>query len=65
MHDSVHNELRHRGESLVEYPDASLWITLGGSDGVSALIKDLYHRIGITVPSTTCSRRRGSATWPR
>src|SRR3954447_553510 len=45
MHNSVHNELRHRGESLVEYPDASFWMTLGGSDGVAALIKDLYRRI--------------------
>jgi hypothetical protein len=45
MHTSVHNELRHRGESLVEYPDASFWMTLGGSDGVAALIKDLYRRI--------------------
>jgi len=45
MHGSVGNELRHRGESLVEYPDAGLWKTVGGDDGVAALIKDLYRRI--------------------
>src|SRR4051794_38627241 len=45
MHDSLHNELRHRGESLVEYPDAGLWTTMGGGDGVAALIEDLYRRI--------------------
>jgi ankyrin repeat protein/truncated hemoglobin YjbI len=45
MHNSVRNELRHRGESLVEYPDASFLMTLGGSDGVAVLIKDLYRRI--------------------
>jgi ankyrin repeat protein/truncated hemoglobin YjbI len=45
MQTSVHDELRHRGESLVAYPDASLWKALGGSDGVAALVKDLYRRI--------------------
>src|SRR5258708_35359486 len=42
---SIHKELRHRGEPLVEYPEAELWTTVGGSDGVAALIKDLYRRI--------------------
>jgi truncated hemoglobin YjbI len=41
----VHDELRHRGESLVEYPDAGFWMMLGGSDGVAALINDLYRLI--------------------
>ena len=45
MHNSIYSDVRHRGESLVEYPDASLWMTLGGSDGVAALIEDLYRRI--------------------
>jgi ankyrin repeat protein/truncated hemoglobin YjbI len=45
MHHFIHNELRHRGESLVSYPDASLWKMVGDSDGVAALIKDLYRRI--------------------
>jgi ankyrin repeat protein/truncated hemoglobin YjbI len=43
--DSIHKELRHRGESLVEYPGAELWTAVGGSDGVTALINDLYRRI--------------------
>src|SRR6266852_2682376 len=43
--DSIHNELRHRGEPLVEYPEADLRKAVGGSDGVAALIKDLYRRI--------------------
>src|SRR6266852_6170616 len=43
--DSIHKELRHRGEPLVEYPEADLWKAVGGSDGVAALIKDLYRRI--------------------
>src|SRR3989442_10477882 len=42
---SIHKELRHRGEPLVEYPGADLWKTVGGSDGVAALIEDLYRRI--------------------
>ena len=45
LRSAIHNELRHRGELLVEYPDASLWKAVGGDDGVAALIKDLYHRI--------------------
>jgi ankyrin repeat protein/truncated hemoglobin YjbI len=45
MHRPVHNELRHRGESLVEYPDAGLSNMVGGDDGVAALITDLYLRI--------------------
>jgi DNA invertase Pin-like site-specific DNA recombinase len=40
MHGSVPKELRHRGESLVEYPDAGLWKTVGGDDGVAVLIQD-------------------------
>ena len=43
--DSIHKELRHRGESLVAYPGAELWKAVGGSDGVAALIEDLYRRI--------------------
>jgi ankyrin repeat protein/truncated hemoglobin YjbI len=42
---SIHKELRHRGQPLVEYPGADLWKVLGGSDGVAALIADLYRRI--------------------
>src|SRR5438552_17473645 len=42
---SIHKELRHRGEPLVEYPGADLWTAVGGSDGVAALIEDLYRRI--------------------
>src|SRR5947209_6917312 len=42
---SIHEELRHRGEPLVMYPGADLWKAVGGSDGVAALIKDLYRRI--------------------
>src|SRR6266436_1183089 len=43
--DSIHKELRHRGEPLVAYPGAELCKAVGGSDGVAALIKDLYRRI--------------------
>ncbi len=43
--DSIHQELRHRGEPIVAYPGAELWNALGGSDGVAALVKDLYRRI--------------------
>src|SRR5271157_4845129 len=43
--DSIHEELRHRGEPLVAYPGADLWTAVGVSDGVAALIKDLYRRI--------------------
>ena len=42
---SIHEELRHRGEPLVAYPGPDLWQQLGGSEGVSALVKDLYRRI--------------------
>ena len=42
---SIHKELRHRGEPLVDYPEADLWTAVGGSDGVAALIEDLYRRI--------------------
>jgi ankyrin repeat protein/truncated hemoglobin YjbI len=41
----MHDELRHRGEALVAYPAAELWNAVGGSDGVAALIADLYRRI--------------------
>src|SRR6266446_122189 len=41
---SIHKVLRHRGEPLVAYPGAELWKAVGGSDGVAALIKDLYRR---------------------
>jgi ankyrin repeat protein/truncated hemoglobin YjbI len=42
---SIHDELRHRGEPLVAYPAAEFWEAIGGSDGVTALINDLYRRI--------------------
>lgn len=42
---SIHEELRHRGESLVMYPGAELWEAVGGNEGVAALIQDLYRRI--------------------
>src|SRR5438552_15796806 len=42
---SIHKELRHRGEPLVAFPGADLWKAVGGSDGVAALIQDLYRRI--------------------
>ena len=45
MPTSLHRELLHRGEPLVAYPSADLWNAVGGSDGVAALIKDLYRRI--------------------
>src|SRR5882672_3996042 len=45
MSISIHEELRHRGDPLVAYPAADLWKAVGGSDGVAALIKDLYRRI--------------------
>ena len=41
----LHEELRHRGEQLVVYPDAELWKAVGGAGGVTALIQDLYRRI--------------------
>ncbi len=43
--DTTHDELRHRGEPLVAYPGADLWKAVGGSDGVTALVADLYRRI--------------------
>jgi len=43
--DSIHKELRHRGQPVVVYPGADLWKAVGGSDGVAALIEDLYRRI--------------------
>jgi ankyrin repeat protein/truncated hemoglobin YjbI len=42
---SIPKELRHRGELPVEYPAANLWEAVGGSEGVAALITDLYRRI--------------------
>ena len=45
MSITLHEELRHRGEALVAYPGADLWKAVGGSDGVAALIEDLYRRI--------------------
>src|SRR5437867_7915873 len=45
MSISNHQELRHGGEPLVAYPGAELWKAVGGSDGVAALIQDLYRRI--------------------
>jgi ankyrin repeat protein/truncated hemoglobin YjbI len=45
MSDPVYDELRHRGEALVAYPDASLLEALGGWHGVAALVRDLYRRI--------------------
>ncbi len=43
--DSIYEELRHRGDPLVAYPEAKLWDAVGGSNGVAALIEDLYRRI--------------------
>jgi ankyrin repeat protein/truncated hemoglobin YjbI len=43
--DSIRKELRHRGESLVEYPGAEFWTAVGGREGVAALIEELYRRI--------------------
>jgi truncated hemoglobin YjbI len=45
MHHLIHSEFRHRGQSLVAYPDARLWKKVGGSAGVAALIDNLYRRI--------------------
>src|SRR5579871_2221568 len=45
MPNSIHEELRHRGEPLVEYPSAELWKVVGGGSGVTALVEDLYRRI--------------------
>src|SRR5215471_4594526 len=45
MSITIHEELRHRGETLVAYPGADLWEAVGGSAGVAALIEDLYRRI--------------------
>lgn len=45
MVNSIDNALRHRGKPLVVYPSAELWKAVGGSDGVAALIQDLYRRI--------------------
>jgi ankyrin repeat protein/truncated hemoglobin YjbI len=42
---TTHDELRHRGEPLVAYPDGEIWKAVGGSEGVAALIEDLYRRI--------------------
>src|SRR5436190_24333505 len=42
---SIPKALRHRGEPLVAYPGADLWKAVGGSDGVAALLQDLYRRI--------------------
>jgi ankyrin repeat protein/truncated hemoglobin YjbI len=42
---STHKELRHRGESVVAYPAQQFWQALGGGEGVTALIEDLYRRI--------------------
>jgi ankyrin repeat protein/truncated hemoglobin YjbI len=42
---SIPTELRHRGQPLVEYPDSDLWKAVGGSDGVTALIENLYRGI--------------------
>ena len=45
MSVTIHEELCHRGEAVVAYPGADLWKGVGGSDGVAALIEDLYRRI--------------------
>src|SRR5713226_8113771 len=44
-HVSLPEELRHRGELVVEDAGCVLWATLGGRDGVEALIADLYRRM--------------------
>ncbi len=45
LQNHANEEFRHRGESLVEYPEADLWTAVGGSEGVAALVKNLYRRI--------------------
>src|SRR5438128_8651139 len=45
MASSIREELRHRGERLIEYPGADLWKAVGGATGVAALVEDLYRRI--------------------
>ncbi len=45
MSTTSHDELRHRGDPTVCYPDVPLWDAVGGREGVTALIKDLYSRI--------------------
>lgn len=45
MPNAIPKELRHRGQLPVEYPGADLWKAVGGEEGVTALIKDLYRRI--------------------
>jgi truncated hemoglobin YjbI len=42
---SFQKEFRHRGEPLVAYPGEDLWTAVGGSDGVTALVNELYRRI--------------------
>ncbi len=45
VHDSIDSLLRHRGEPLVAYPAAEVCEAVGSSEGVAALIEDLYRRI--------------------
>jgi ankyrin repeat protein len=42
---AIDDDLSHRGELRVVYPDAKLLNALGGEAGVRALIADLYRRI--------------------
>jgi hypothetical protein len=42
---SSHEFEIRKNASSSEYPDASVWTMMGGSDGVVALINDLYRRI--------------------
>ena len=55
---SIHEELHHRGEPLVAYPDADLWKAVGGSDGVAALIQDLTGAAAPSRMRRRCNSRR-------
>jgi ankyrin repeat protein/truncated hemoglobin YjbI len=44
-HDSLPDELRHRGGLVVEAAGGGLWEALGGREGVEALVADLYRRM--------------------
>jgi ankyrin repeat protein/truncated hemoglobin YjbI len=42
---SSDDALRHRGAQVVGYPAKELWEAVGGPEGVSALVADVYRRI--------------------
>jgi ankyrin repeat protein/truncated hemoglobin YjbI len=45
LNHTIFKELRHRGKGLIDYPVGQLFKAVGGRDGVTALIEDLYRRI--------------------